>query len=757
MVLSALKPFANCVTLLHILLGIISLLTIVERSYWLGTHTVKMQQIRFNYSLKNIGLPTHDEYRRNIIDKTESVIHRMRWKAHFFLHGDSKDAQKTNTYGLKSTRSPPHVPELKGFEDDVIKMISNTQFRDGSDEFTKSLDADKRKITSSNNLFVPADKTRNMYEMDAPAYTKLLTENVTKTYKLAQENSMNSINDELKHIADGLKISNRIEPMAQSKAFISLKDHKDNFENHPQCRLINPAKSNLGKVSKSILDRINTDIRNETRSNQWRNSDDTISWFTSIPNKNRHTFLSFDIVNFYPSISEQLLDDAINWSKQFTTISENDIKIIKHARKSLLFNNGKTWTKQNSLNSFDVTMGSYDGAEICELVGLFFLSTLENRFGNQIGLYRDDGLAAITTTSGRLADKARKDLIQIFANFGLKITADANLKRVNFLDITLDLTDGTYKPYRKPNDEPLYVNRLSNHPPSILRQLPLSINKRINKLSCDKQTFDAAAPPYNDALKHSNFDTNLTYEPPAQNGNDYPNYNQQRKRNRQRNAIWYNPPFSKNVQTNIGRDFLSLLDKHFPPSNKLYSIFNRHTVRVSYSCLPNMKSFISQHNNKILNQYTKQQTNTQNANECNCRRPDACPVEKKCLSESVVYQADVTTVDNNETKSYVGVTGGPFKNRYRNHTKSFSHRKYADETELSKFIWKLNDSKRAFKINWSLRKKVAAYKIGSRRCNLCLEEKLILLKDRKHELLNRRSELFSKCRHVTRHLVSSCK
>ena len=205
---------------------------------------------------------------------------------------------------------------------------------------------------------------------------------------------MNNINDELKQITDELNISNRIEPMAQNKAFISLKDHKENFDNHPQCRLINPAKSNLGKVSKAVLDRINTDIRNETQSNQWRNSDDTISWFVNIPNKNRHTFLQFDIVEFYPSISEKLLDDAINWAKQFTTVSEQDTHIIKHARKSLLFTNGKTWTKQNSINSFDVTMGSYDGWEICELVGLFFLITLEKRFGYQIGLHRVDGLAA---------------------------------------------------------------------------------------------------------------------------------------------------------------------------------------------------------------------------------------------------------------------------------------------------------------------------------------------------------------------------
>ena len=93
-----------------------------------------------------------------------------------------------------------------------------------------------------------------------------------------------------------------------------------------------------------------------------------------------------------------------------------------------------------------------------------------------------------------------------------KITATANLRRVNFLDITLDLTDGTYKPYRKPNDEPLYINRLSNHPPAIVKQLPSSINKRINKLSCNKQTFDDSSQLYNDALRQSNFNATLTYE-----------------------------------------------------------------------------------------------------------------------------------------------------------------------------------------------------------------------------------------------------
>ena len=77
-----------------------------------------------------------------------------------------------------------------------------------------------------------------------------------------------------------------------------------------------------------------------------------------------------------------------------------------------------------------------------------------------------DGL---DTKSGRLSDKARKDLTHAFNELGLNITAQANQLSTNFLDITFDLSNGTYKPYRKPNDEPLYINRHSNHPPPIIQ------------------------------------------------------------------------------------------------------------------------------------------------------------------------------------------------------------------------------------------------------------------------------------------------
>ena len=161
-------------------------------------------------------------------------------------------------------------------------------------------------------------------------------------------------------------------------------------------------------------------------------------------------------------------------------------------------------------------MGSYDGAEICELVGLFILPKLKDTFGNNISLYRGDGLVLLDTKSGRLSDKARKYLTRSFNKLGLNITPQANQLSTNFLDITFDLSNGKYKPYRKPNDEPLYINQHSNHPSPIIRQLLISVNKRINRLSCNKEVSYNVTPLYNQALKHSNFDFRLHYElPPA--------------------------------------------------------------------------------------------------------------------------------------------------------------------------------------------------------------------------------------------------
>ena len=164
-------------------------------------------------------------------------------------------------------------------------------------------------------------------------------------------------------------------------------------------------------------------------------------------------------------------------------------------------------------------MGSYDGAEICELVGLYILHKLGEKYGKErISLYRDDGLACFENTSGPEVERIRKAFIKLFKNeFSLNIVSDANIKVVNFLDLTLNLSTGKYEPYNKPNNKPLYISVKSNHPPNIIKNLPESISRRINKLSSDKTVFNNSKELFNNALFNSGFDHKIKFQPLTEN------------------------------------------------------------------------------------------------------------------------------------------------------------------------------------------------------------------------------------------------
>ena len=155
-------------------------------------------------------------------------------------------------------------------------------------------------------------------------------------------------------------------------------------------------------------------------------------------------------------------------------------------------------------------MGSFDGAETCELVGSYLLSQLPKSIREKVGLYGDDGLGAFKETP-RQIEQIKKQIRKTFSD-NLKITIEANKKVVDFLDVTLDLNKGTYKPFIKPNNTPLYVHRESNHPPSIIRNIPAAINKRLNETSSNKEDFDEAAPIYQQALNNSGYDFKLEFE-----------------------------------------------------------------------------------------------------------------------------------------------------------------------------------------------------------------------------------------------------
>ena len=142
--------------------------------------------------------------------------------------------------------------------------------------------------------------------------------------------------------------------------------------------------------------------------------------------------MQFDIEEFYPSISKEL--KAITYAKTFVNTGDEKINTILHSRKPLLFKNKDIWIKKIGDPDFDVTMGSFDDAELCEVVGLYILHILGEKYGkHRIGLYRDDGLACFGYTSGPQPDRIRKD-------FALSITCKTNLKA----DVTLNLTTGKY-------------------------------------------------------------------------------------------------------------------------------------------------------------------------------------------------------------------------------------------------------------------------------------------------------------------------
>ena len=143
---------------------------------------------------------------------------------------------------------------------------------------------------------------------------------------------------------------------------------------------------------------------------------------------------------------------------------------------------------------FDVTMGSYDGAETCELVGLYLLSQLQH-ININVGLYRDDGLATCKQPP-RQTEKTKTEICKIFKDNGLKITIQVNLKTVDFLDITMDLQTGEYKPYMKPNNTRLYVHKQSSHPPNIIKNIPENINQRLSAISSNKNIFNQATKLY---------------------------------------------------------------------------------------------------------------------------------------------------------------------------------------------------------------------------------------------------------------------
>ena len=164
------------------------------------------------------------------------------------------------------------------------------------------------------------------------------------------------------------------------------------------------------------------------------------------------------------------------------------------------------------------------------------------------------------------------------------------------------------------------------------KHLPAAIGRRISDISSSKELFNKAKPRYESALKQSGHDKKLIY---TERKKPVPHTALNSRKNRQRNIIWFNPPYSMNVQTNIGREFLTFVSKHFPKNHRYNKIFNKNNMKVYYSCTDNLQTIIKKHNRKILE--TSKTPSTEN--NCNCRKKKQLPSEKTTAS----LQASSTT------------------------------------------------------------------------------------------------------------------
>ena len=187
-----------------------------------------------------------DNYNKRILT---NVMNSCLLAAFHFLNREKSTAKET--FGFKTKNCPPVIEELRNFEEGMTQIIQKVKFKKINCQFQNDLKNDLTSVKSDNHLFVfKADKSTNFYKLDAAKYNQLLNDKIAKAYKKSDGNQLKTIDTEAKAITKRLKIDDRVEITAQKVAFITLKDHKDNFLNKSTSRLINPSKQEIGKISK---------------------------------------------------------------------------------------------------------------------------------------------------------------------------------------------------------------------------------------------------------------------------------------------------------------------------------------------------------------------------------------------------------------------------------------------------------------------------------------------------------------------------
>ena len=235
-----------------------------------------MERVNFNYSLKNIPVPSQKDYLLELTNSVGIFISNIRWRSHFFLN--PSDHNKKETYNFKSSKAAPQIAELKEFEEEIYDIVKSVTFKHGySTELQSTLKNDMKKMKNDDKIYAAADKTTNFYKMSPEKYEDLKHKNITKEYKKSTRDEVKTVNDGDKNLAEQLELDDRIYSLNKKDCFITVKDHKDNYENNTKCRLLNPSKSELGKVSKIILSKIVKIVKEKTNYNHWQNTSSVLT------------------------------------------------------------------------------------------------------------------------------------------------------------------------------------------------------------------------------------------------------------------------------------------------------------------------------------------------------------------------------------------------------------------------------------------------------------------------------------------------
>ena len=207
------------------------------------------------------------------------------------------------------------------------------------------------------------------------------------------------------------------------------------------------------------------------------------------------------------------------------------------------------------------------------------------------------------------------------------------------------------------------------------------------------------------------------------------------------------------VETNVGKEFLKLLDLHFPPGHILRSVMCRSAVKVSYRCLPNMGAQVAKQNAKNMKNAARDEGRPPPT--CNCQRNarQQCPIPGACNQKGVIYQATVKSGRGSQEESYVGLASD-FKRRFYKHKESLLVKNPKGSTTLSTYFWKEKEDGGDPDVSWKiLESNISTFNPVTKTCNLCLREKYNIVLNPHLASLNSRQEIFAHCRHMGSKLI----